>query len=71
MKIIKENKCNNSALIKKLISLNIDFLFLDCQGNIKQNNNTIEIIPLRFNLLSKFKIKIQELQDNKKALERK
>ena len=71
MKIIKENKCNNSALIKKLISFNIDFLFLDCQGNIKQNNNTLEIIPLRFNLLNKFKIKIQELQDNKKALERK
>lgn len=69
--IIKQNKYNNLNVIKKLTNFHIDFLYLDSQGNIKQNNKNIEMIPLRFNLLKEFKIKIKELRDNKKDLERK
>ena len=69
--IINKNIKYNSNVIKKLKQYNIDCILLDSEGNLKQNNEIIEEIPLKFNLVEQFQIKINDLKIKKKDLEKK
>ena len=67
--IINDNKENNLKCIEKLNKFNIDYLFLNNKGAITKENEIIQEIPLRLNLISQFKIKINEMKNNKITLE--
>ena len=69
--IINKNIKYNANVIKKLKQYNIDCIFLDSEGNLKQNNEIIEEIPLKFNLVGQFQIKINDLKIRKKDLGKK
>ena len=69
--IINNNIKYNANVIKKLNQYNIDCILLDSEGNIKQNKEIIEEIPLKFNLVGKFQMKIRDLKIKKENLEKK
>jgi len=69
--IIDDNKIYNENLIKKLKEYNIDYLFLDNQGNIKKDGKIIKEIPFKLNLVNKFTKKIKYLNYQKEELEEK
>ena len=70
-KIKEKNKKDNENLIEKLKEYNIDYLFLDNNGNITKDGLIIKEIPFKLNLVENFKIKIKELNTQKKELEKK
>ena len=69
--IIYDNKIYNEKLIKKLKEYNIDYLFLDSQGNITKDGKIIKEIPFKLNLANEFTKKIKELNFQKEELEEK
>ena len=67
--IIDENKKYNDKLINILNKYDIDYLFLDNNGNITKDGKIIKDIPLKFNLIKKFNKRINELCSKKEELE--
>ena len=66
-----KNKEYNKSFIKKLKKYNIDYLFLNNNGNITKDGQTIKEIQFKLNILEDFKTKIKELNNQKKELEEK